>query len=112
MPFFNLPDLTDSQIGAISRYLKNRFELTEADWKKLLAAMELLHEATITEGERPITFAGYFRSYIESVYAERYISACYGFANISVESERLRAEIAKRIVVTLREQGLSAPATP
>lgn len=112
MPSFNLPDLTDSQIGAISHYLKNRFELTEAEWRDLLAAMELLHEATITEGESPTTFAGYFRRYIENLYAERYISACYGFANISVESERLRAAIAKQIVETLREQGLSAPTTP
>jgi len=105
-------ELTEAHLRAISRYLVDRFGLSDVEWSHLLVAMDILRRATLTQGNRRWTFAALYRQLVDDVYADGYIAACYGFADVATEGERLRAAIARQIVHVLRERGFYSHRVP
>jgi hypothetical protein len=94
--------------------------MSDADWFTAFEAFDLLRQAKARLGSRIQTFSEIYNDVVEDKYADdfikRLLQVCeaiprIGASDIRREAERLRKDIAKRIMRNLTELGWFAPRT-
>lgn len=91
---------------AVRKYLVGAERLTEAEWRLLIEAMDLLRQAQIIAAGQQESFSAVYDRLVDAVYADRAIEQLLALSAPEVEGERLRAAVARRIMGDLRTVGL------
>jgi hypothetical protein len=100
------PQLTEAERAAIVRYLIQHGRLSAQEWLVALRAFDLLGDSTVTVGEQREAFCAIYARLVEQKHADNFIEQLLALEDIKVESERLKASVARTIAQELADAGL------
>jgi hypothetical protein len=97
---------------ALGQYLQGETRLDQTHWRLVWDATDILRQATVTIEGKTQTFADLYDDLVDLVYAGPFIEALYQFDDVLGQAEHKRAEIARQIIIELREAGYYDRAVP
>jgi hypothetical protein len=96
----------DEQV--VLKYFESAGRLRANEWKLAFEAFDKLTHANIYWRARQMSFADYYKQFVEATHADQFILTLLESENISTTAERLQAEVSRKILSTLQEEGLYA----
>lgn len=92
----------------VLKYFEAAGRLRVNEWKLAFEAFDRLAHAKIYWYARQMSFADYYKQFVEATHADQFILTLLESENISTTAERLQAEVSRKILSTLQEEGLYA----
>ena len=87
-------------------------EFGRIEWRKAIAAFDLLKNAAVLTGHGLLPFPVIYRQHVEESYADEFIEALYQADRVANESIRRWATVARTIGPRLAQAGLFRSDTP
>ena len=92
----------------VLKYFEAAGRLRANEWKLAFEAFDKLAHAKIYWHARQMSFADYYKQFVEATHADKFILTLLEAGNISTTAERLQAEVSRKILSSLQEDGLYA----
>ena len=107
--FITIPaNFTQEHEHVVLKYFETAGRLALREWKIAFGAFDKLAHAKINWYARQMSFADYYKQFVEAMHADRFILALLRTENTSTVAEQLQAEVSRKILSSLQEKGLYA----
>lgn len=101
-------NFTQKHERVVLKYFEMAGRLRANEWKLAFEAFDELAYAKIHWQMNQMSFADYYKQFVEAIHADSFISTLLVAENISAMSDRLQTEVSRQILLSLQEEGLYA----
>jgi len=101
-------NFTHEHEGVVLKYFETAGRLASPEWKIAFEAFDELANAKINWHARQMSFADYYKQFVEATHADQFILTLLEAESISTTAQRLQAEVSQKILSSLQEEGLYA----